>query len=291
MVVAHSRVIQRVCFWAALVLVAAFAPRSVIATLQEPVSTNPAAAKPPSLSPAAMETFLLKAPMSRIRDAGGGVTGSQRATLSDGTLTHDVHIQTVDVAKPVFQAGEKSEVNFKDSYRYNIAGYRLARLVGLDTVPMSVERAVRGKTAAVTWWVDDVMMDEKARGAKGTAGPNPGRTTNQLHVMQVWDELIQNRDRNQGNILWTSDWTMWLIDHTRAFRLGKELLKPEKLVRCERGLFERLKALTDQSIEEALGKSLTKAEREAVLVRRDLIVQHFTDRIARFGEEVALFTM
>ena len=42
--------------------------------------------------------------------------------------------------------------------------------------------------------------------------------------MKVWDELIQNKDRNAGNIIWTSDWSMWLIDHTRAFRLGKELV-------------------------------------------------------------------
>jgi hypothetical protein len=206
-------------------------------------------------------------------------------------LTHDAHIQTIDDSKPVFTAGAKSEVNFRDTYRYNIAGYRLARLVGLETVPMSVERAVNGKTAAVTWWVDDVLMDEKARVEKNVSGPNPGRIASQLHVMLVWDELIQNKDRNQGNILWTSDWTMWLIDHTRAFRLSKELLSPDKLVRCERGLFERLKALTDQSIADAVGKSLTKPEREALLRRRDLIVKHFTDRIAKVGEDVVLFTL
>jgi hypothetical protein len=143
----------------------------------------------------------------------------------------------------------------------------------------------------VTWWVDDVLMDEKARVQKGSPGPSAARITSQLQVMQVWDEFIQNMDRNQGNILWTSDWTMWLIDHTRAFRLGKELLSPAKLTRCERGLFERLKALTDQSIAEAVGKSLTKPEREALLVRRDAIIKHFTDRIARFGEEVVFFTI
>jgi hypothetical protein len=290
MVVAHSPMLLRVCVSAALSLAAARIPLTAVIAAQEPAGSAPAAAKSPSLSPADMETFLLKAPMSKIRDAGGGVTGSQRATLSDGTITHDVHIQTVDVTKPVFTAGNKSELNFKDSYRYNIAGYRLARLVGLDTVPMSVERTVKGKSAAVTWWVDDVQMDEKARVGKGAAGP-PGRTTSQLQIMLVWDELIQNKDRNQGNILWTSDWTMWLIDHTRAFRLGKELLNPAKLTRCERGLFERLKALTDQSIAEAVGNSLTKPEREALIQRRDLIVQHLTDRIAKFGEEVVLFTI
>ncbi len=123
----------------------------------------PAPAPVPALSPEAMEAFLLKARLSNMRDAGSGVTGSRRGTLTDGQLTHDVHIQTVDVAQSVFQAGRNTELNFKDTYRYNIAGYRLATLVGLTTVPMSVERSIEGKMAAVTWWVDDVQMDEKDR--------------------------------------------------------------------------------------------------------------------------------
>jgi hypothetical protein len=287
----RSPLIRRACFSAALSLAAANIPATAVIAAQNPASSAPAAAKPSALSPSEMETFLLTGDMSRIRNVESGVTRSQRATLSDGRLTHDVHIQTIDDSKPVFTAGSKSEINFKDSYRYNIAGYRLARLVGLDTVPMSVERSVKGQRAAVTWWVDDVLMDEKARVQKGSSGPGAARITSQLQVMQVWDEFIQNMDRNQGNILWTSDWTMWLIDHTRAFRLGKELLSPEKLTRCERGLFERLKALTDESIAQAVGNSLSKSEREALLKRRDAIIKHFTDRIARLGEDVVLFTL
>jgi hypothetical protein len=243
-----------------------------------------------TLSPAEMEAFLLKARITSQRDAGGGVTGSRRVTLTDGTLTHDAHVQTVDVAQSVFEAGRNTELNFKDTYRYNIAGYRLARLIGIETVPMSVERQVDGKAAAVTWWVDDVKMDEKDRLKAKTLGPDPGRTTRQIQIMRVFDELIQNRDRNQGNILWTSDFTMWLIDHTRAFRLGKELLKPENLTRCDRGLLERLRAITPESLAQAVGNSLTKLEQEAILQRRDKIVKHYEDRIVRVGEATVLFT-
>jgi hypothetical protein len=248
-------------------------------------------ASAPSLSPEQMEAFLLKARITNERDAGSGVTLSRRATLSDGQITHDAHIQTVDIAQQVFQAGRNTEVNFKDTYRYNIAGYRLARLVGLTTVPMSVERTVQGKVAAVTWWVDDVKMDEKERMKTKSLGPDPLRTTKQIQIMRVWDELIQNRDRNQGNILWTSDWTLWLIDHTRAFRLGTNLLKPENLSRCDRGLLERLRAITAESLAEAVGNSLTKQEQEALLARRDRIIKHYEDRIARLGEPVVLFTL
>jgi hypothetical protein len=236
-----------------------------------------------------MEAFLLKGKIVDVRDAGGGVTGSRRASVTLGGVTHDVHIQTVDIAKPVFQAGQHTELNFKDTYRFNIAGYRLARLVGIDTVPMSVERNVDGKVAAVTWWVDDVQMDEKERLKRKTMGPSPLRTSNQIQVMRIWDELIQNRDRNQGNILWTNDWTMWLIDHTRAFRLGKELLKPNEITRIDRGLFSRLKALTEEAIEKATGDSLTTDERKAILERRNRIVKLLEERATRLGEAAVMF--
>ena len=264
----------------------------VVAVLSVSVSSfagQGKATSPPQLTPAEMEVFLLKARITDKRDAGAGVTGSQRVTLSDGKLTHDAHVQSVDIAKPVFEAGQHTELNFKDTYRFNIAAYRLARLLEINTVPMSVERNVDGKSAAVTWWVDDVQMNEKDRLTKQTMGPNPLRTSNQIALMHLWDELIQNRDRNMGNILWTSDWTMWMIDHTRAFRLGKELLKPSDLTRCDRGLLTRLKALTDESIEKAVGDSLMKGERQAVLERRDRIVKIIEDRAAKLGDAVVLF--
>jgi hypothetical protein len=107
--------------------------------------------------------------------------------------------------------------------------------------------------------------------------------------MYIWDELIQNRDRNLGNIVWTNDWTMWLIDHTRAFRVGKDLLKPERLTRCDRGLLTRLKSLSEDSIEMAVGDSLMKGERQAVLERRDRIVKIIEDRAARLGQDAVMF--
>jgi len=252
---------------------------------------TPATAPTATLSPEAIEAFLLRARVSSQRDAGSGVTNSRRATLTDGQLTHDAHIQTVDIAQQVFEAGRNTELNFKDTYRYNIAGYRVAKLIGLTTVPMSVERNIEGKAAAITWWVDDVQMDEKERMKTKTLGPDPVRTNKQIQIMRIWDELIQNRDRNQGNILWTHDWTMWLIDHTRAFRLNTNLLKPEQLARCDRGFLERLRAMTQESLSQAVGTSLTKQEQEALLARRDKIIKHYDDRIARLGEPVVLFSL
>ena len=249
----------------------------------------PPAPAPVSLTPAQMEVFLTKAKIVSIRSVSTGVTDSKRATLSDGTVTHDAHVQAVNQEMAVFQAGKATEVGFKDSYRFNIAGYQIALLLGLDNVPMSVERRVESKTAAVTWWVDDVKMDEKKRIEVKSAGLDPERTSKQMHVMRIFDELIQNRDRNQGNILWTSDGKMWLIDHTRAFRTGSDLMHPEQLTRCERSLLDHLRTLNADAITPAK-TSLTKLEISALMKRRDALVKHFDALIAARGEAAVLFT-
>jgi hypothetical protein len=256
-----------------------------------PAAQQPAAARV-TLTPAAMEEFLLRARIVGTRPAGSGITNSLRATLSDGTVTHDAQIQTFDQTKPIFRpSGAPPEFNFTDSYRYNVAGYKLAVLLGLDNVPMSVERNYNGRRAAFTWWIDDVMMDEKARVSKSALGPDRERTAMQLHIMRVFDELVQNRDRNMGNLLWTTDWKMWLIDHTRAFRTGDELLKPQVLERIERSLFEKLRGLTEEGLEKTMGRSLADFEIEALLKRRDRIVKLFEARIAERGEAAVLYTL
>ena len=261
-----------------------------------------AASAPITLTSAQMEEFLLRATIVSTRDVDVGITGTQRATLSDDTLTHDAQIQVIDELKAFFKPPTgPPEFNFKDSYRYNVAAYRLAALLELDNVPMSVERMIdtnrSGATrAAVTWWIDDVMMDERARLKAEERDPDPERTAMQIHVRRVFDELIANRDRNLGNLLWTTDWKMWMIDHTRAFRLNMDLQRPALLLRIERSLLENLRRLTSdaaayETVAEAVGRSLTRVEIQALLARCQAIVELFEAKIAERGELPILYTL
>ena len=248
------------------------------------------AAAGPALTLEEMEDFLRNGEIMQTREVNRGVTNSRRATVSHGGITHDVHIQTVDIALTQFKTALSTELNFKDTYRYNIAAYRLARLLGLDNVPMSVERRVGGEPAAVTWWIDDVLMDEGARHKKQVWGPDKSRTAAQIHILRVFDELIANTNRNAGNVLWTTDWKMWMIDHTRAFRLSRALRKPKLLERCERRLLEKLRGLTAENVKAEVANSLNFAEIDALLNRRNQIVQLFEAMMAERGEAAVLYT-
>lgn len=237
------------------------------------------------------EHFLLTARVVTTRRAGDGVTNSRRVTLTDGTLTHDAHVQSVDEARAVFETPRGVELNFKDTYRYNIAGYRLARLLGMTNVPMSVERTIEGKLSAVTWWIDDVLFDEGDRMKRKDTGPSPSRFAMQVHNRIVFDELIQNSDRNLGNMVWTTDWTMWLIDHTRAFRLNDKLSKPERVQRTGRELLAAIAGLTRESVAEAVGRSLDEREVDALVKRAAELGKRFDQLIAQKGEQAVLFTL
>jgi hypothetical protein len=243
-----------------------------------------------SLTPDEMERFLLEAKIVKSRPSGSGTTGTLILTLSDGTITHDAQAQFVEVEQAIYRVQGYTEFNFRDCYCFNIAAYRLAVLLGIDNVPMSVERRVEGKSSAVTWYVDDVAMTEEGRRKKSATDPDTRRFEHYRYRQRVFDELIQNRDRNLGNTIYTRDWMTWMVDHTRAFRLNKDLSRPAELVRVERPLYENLKKLTAASIMAAVGKHLRKAEVDAVIARRDAIVKVFEARIAKVGEGAVLYT-
>src|SRR5918992_5879691 len=82
-----------------------------------------------------IESFMRSAKVVRARELSTGITRPLRLTLTDGTTTHDAVFQAVDEKKSVFvpQTGQ-SEINFVDSWRYNVAAYRLAALLGLDAM-------------------------------------------------------------------------------------------------------------------------------------------------------------
>ncbi len=262
-------------------------PRPLLAQAPS-AAAAPAVAATPALSVEQIEAFLQNATIVNSRKIGKGVTGSRVATLTDGRVTHDAHIQDVNVQR-------MEDHNFKDHYRYNIAAYRLARLLGLANVPVSVERRVDDIPSAVTWWVDGVLMDEEKRLAREKDKTAPAwprvRTLGYLQVMRVFDELIANADRNTGNQLWTNDGTLWLIDHTRAFRLQRALKKPQRLERCDRSMWQALQALTIESVTAAVDRTLTKDEIRGVIARRDLIVKHFVKMIETTGEAAILFSV
>ena len=164
----------------------------------------------------------------KIKTLSKGVTRPRRVTLTDGTLTHDAVFQTVDESKGIerFPTG-RVEIDFRDSWHFNIAAFELARAIGLDgMVPPCVARIIQSERGSLCWWViwkwdEQMRVDEKIR------PPDTVDWQQQWDVMRVFRELVDDTDRNQTNMLITEDWRVWMVDFTRAFRKTNALRAPE----------------------------------------------------------------
>ncbi len=248
------------------------------------------AADEPALTKEQIKNFLLTAKVVDSKPAGKGITNTWRLTLTDGTVTHDAHFQSIDEHKATMQLASGTELGFVDSYKYNIAAYQLAELLGLDDmVPVYVERKWKGDAGSFGWWLP-VMMDEAARVKQKVEVPDPEAWDRQMYKIRVLDSLVYDSDPNLTNVLIGKDWTIYRIDFTRAFRLHKDLKDPNaNLVRCDRQLLEKLKALDANALAERTKHYLTKDELKAVMTRRDKIVEHFQQLIAEKGETQVLY--
>ncbi len=159
-------------------------------------------------------------------------------------------------------------------------------MVGLgDMMPVTVDRTWNGKEGTVTWWLDDVF-DERTRLKEKRQAPNPATWSQQQHKMRVFAALVGDTDRNAGNILnGRSDWKLWMIDFTRAFRLAAELKAPVSLSPIDRTVQARLRALDATQVREATSHCLTVFEAAAVMKRRDALVAHVDQLIRTLGPQ------
>src|SRR5215472_16625063 len=80
-----------------------------------------------SLTVEQKEEFLSTARIVADKPAKKGVTDTRRVTLTDGKVTHDANVQRIDEHKDVFEGQDGSkEFNFKDTYKFDIAAWKLA---------------------------------------------------------------------------------------------------------------------------------------------------------------------
>jgi hypothetical protein len=133
----------------------------------------------PTLTRQQIKHFLLTARVVKSQQSEKGITNPLRLTLTDGTVTHDASFQAVDEHKASMQLDSGTEVGFVDSYKYNIAAYLLAELLGLDDMlPVYVERKWHGDKGSLSWWLP-VKMDELKRYKQNITAPDADAWNNQ----------------------------------------------------------------------------------------------------------------
>ncbi|MFC2158391.1 hypothetical protein ACFLT9_11190 [Acidobacteriota bacterium] len=190
---------------------------------------------------------------------------------------------------------------YVEGWQWEIAAYRIDRLLGLNMVPPTVERRFQGDRGSIQLWMEDVITLKDLIEDKIKMPPSKRPFLNRaLYIQRTFDNLIANEDRHQNQYLITKDWRTLLIDHSRSFRTGRKftanLIYNEKyksgdqlMKQLPRILYEKIKTLTQELIKEVVGDYLTPKEIEAVMKRKKLITAWIDKRCLELGEHMVLY--
>ena len=244
----------------------------------------------------AKEEFLLTADIVRSEPIGEGVTKPFKLTLrKDGVE-----------GKAAWKNPRGEMGGYLEGWQYEIAAYRLDKLIGLNMVPPAVEREFQGKRGALVLWAESKYSLLKMM-ETGVRIPDEAmdHTEKMKWLARAWDCLIANDDRTQQNVLYTADWRMILFDHSRAFRSTAEHTKrlvygrngikmtaqgtPYLFRRLPRWFVEKIKTLTFEAIKGAVGTTLTDKEIRAILDRRELLLKEIADMVTEQGEAAVIY--
>jgi len=219
-----------------------------------------------------------------------GITKARKLRLSkNGVVLHVIFHRVNWSEQKVKRLANGNVVMYlRDSYTSQIAAFEISRLLGMTNVPPTIVRVSDGGAGSAQLWIEEART-EKNRQEGGLEPPDYNLWNQHYADMRVYDNLINNIDRNQGNMLVDSQWNLWLIDHTRAFGRDKTLPMPETVTRCSHQLWQALQELDETEVRHKLAPVLTATEIEALLSRHHELIELIRQRIDEKGVETVLF--
>lgn len=225
--------------------------------------------------------------------------------ITEAAVTHPwtLTLKQGDVTKKgLWKDVSGRPAGYIDSWKYEVAGYEMDKILGLGMVPVTIERRFNGNRGSLQLWIDDTKSLKKIT-EENIKKPSYRvfYYNRALYLQRAFDNLIANEDRHLDNYLIVlPDWRMILIDHSRSFRTTgkfiKQLIYTEKhpegpmvMKELPKAFFEKIKALTYEQIKTAVGEYLTDEEIKCVMIRKDLVLAEMDKLIKKNGEENVIY--
>jgi len=244
-----------------------------------------------ALTGADAERFLATAAVADLENyESRGITHPRRAVLSDGGLTLRAVFKDIDTTHVREQLSTGQWLlHLEDSYRHEIAAYRLDQLLSLGLVPPCVERHIAGHDGALCLWVEGGMTEAERAKAK-LVPPDVVAFNDLMHDIKLFMQLTWDPDYNNvANVVIGPGWQVYKIDSSRAFRQTGTLRREEALTRFRRSTLQALESLTREPLDEALGPWLDERQVDGLWQRRTRILELARERVAGQGEAAVLY--
>ncbi|MCZ6710151.1 MAG: metallophosphoesterase [Gammaproteobacteria bacterium] len=210
------------------------------------------------MAPDSLETLLRTGLISSLGDRTG--------ISHSGSVTIQLNGNSINA---IFERGSNQ------NNQHKIAAYRLSRLLKLDLVPVTVERAVNGRKGVLIA-LPEHTLSEMARTTTDVARSNSCGIGNDYQLMYAFDALIHNEQRSAETMIYDQqNWQLYLTGHGSSFGTGGGL--PSYLAGIEKvlpgSLAADLRIIDEEKLTDTLGELLSKRQLRTLLKRREQLLR------------------
>lgn len=256
------------------------------------LAAQSALAVSPPLAGDEAEAFLNNARVVELeRFETKGVSMPRRAELREGSRTARAVFKTIDEYEPRKRLADSEVVfQFRDSYKHEIASWKLDRLLGLGLVPPCVERRIGRDLGSLCLWIEGTITEWERGQELDLEPPDTREWIDRMNTVRLYLQLIADQDyRNVSNLIVDEHFRIYKVDSSRAFRSDPELRDGQALTRFSRTVLAALRGLDDGEVAAELKPWLSKAQIKGLLARRDRILELADARVSELGEDAVLF--
>lgn len=215
------------------------------------------------ISLANMESYLKSAEIvTAIPDENLGRTEPWMVELNDGTNQRRAIFKHVSRCRPS---------QLPDCYKYEIAAYELSKLLKLHIVPPTVSREIKGIPGSLQMFLEGCVNLQSIQ-RKNLELPDPGKFEKSILDINVFENLTYCLSEEEDIWVNLEDGKVCRVDFSQAFEPHHELIPECKVSQSSQELYQNLKNLSEEEIKANLVSYLNEQELEALIIRKNLIV-------------------
>jgi hypothetical protein len=227
-----------------------------------------------------LEKYLKTAEIIEVKiDSIDGRTAPWGVMLYDGEINRQAMFKYANRPRPTL---------LPDSYHYEIAAYNMSKLMEFPMVPPVVEREIKETLGSLQLFLEECFpLSQQQR--QDIKPIDSQKFSDDLSELFVFENLVFCERDSEDIYIQESDWKVWRVDFSEAFAPFAELKSESAITKCSKKLFHNLLRLETREIKTVLESNLNDEEIDALLQRKDLVIDKIKQLIEEKGEDAVLF--
>jgi hypothetical protein len=231
-------------------------------------------------NPDAIEKFLSQAAPQVVVPGAAGRTDPWRIRLESGGISRWAQFKYINRPRPE---------PIPDSFKYELAAYKLNTHLGLSFVPPAVERTINDTPGSLQAFIENVVRKADMK-RKGFLPDDPEAFDRAMADLKVFENLANDRCDNEKDTLIQKDsGKIYRVDFSEAFAPASGTIPGCEILRCSRRLYDKLGEWDQEKITALLAPYLNEEEIRALHARRSSILEMIKKQIEERGESAVLF--